>query len=208
MLKKLLPKQNNFFQLFQKAADHLVGAAEQFLLLIKHLDASEQYAKLISDHEIAADNCAKQTFDLLHQTFITPFDRHDIDQLTRKLDDILDMINRTTQRITLYKIKALPENIERIAILGLEASRSIRTAIKELANLKNANDIVKICRAINNASSEAEAIMLQGLGHLFAETDDVKHLLKIKEIYEYSTYIVRECHGIADIIKGIVLEYS
>ncbi len=208
MLKKLLPKQNNFFQLFQKTSDHLVGAAEQFLLLIKHLDGAEQYAKVIADHEISADNCAKATFDLLHKTFITPFDRHDIHQLTRKLDDILDMINRTTQRIALYQIRTLPEDIQRIAVLALEATRAIRTAIKELENLKNATDIVKICRAINDASGEAEEIMLHGLGHLFNETEDFKYLLKTKEIYEYSTYIVRECHGIADIIKGIVLEYS
>ncbi len=208
MLKKILPKQDSFFGLFQEAAQHLVSAAEQFLQLMQNLKEAERFATLISEHEVIADNCARATFDLLHKTFITPFDRYDILQLTRKLDDILDVINRTARRIALYQIESLPADTQGIAQLALHAAMAIRTALKELESLKNAPDIIDLCRSISEANNRAEQIMLEGLGKLFAQAIDYKELLKTKEIYEYSTQIVHECHDLADIIKGIVLEYS
>jgi uncharacterized protein len=50
--------------------------------------------------------------------------------------------------------------------------------------------------------------MLQGVDQLFTHEQDIKYLLKAKEIFDYSTAILQECHDVADIIKGIVLEYS
>lgn len=208
VLKKLLPKQENFFALFQQAAHQLVGAAEQFVHLVTDLAHADNYAQAIAEHESTADNWALASFDLLHKTFITPFDRHDIHQLTRKLDDTLDVINRTAQRITLYQIQVLPTQFAEIAQLVLSSSIAVRSALKQLEHLKNATTIINLCRSIGEHDSKAEHIMLQGVGKLFAEESDFKRLLILKEIYEYSTQIISECHDVADIIKGIVLEYS
>lgn len=208
MLKKLLPKQDNFFELFEQAAYQLESAAEHFLHLVQDLSHANDYAKLIAEHEAIADNYARATFDLLHKAFITPFDRHDIHRLTRKLDDILDRINRTTQRIVLYQFKTLPMEVIHIADQVVYAVRELKTALSQLKNLKNAASIINLCNAVSEADGRAEQTMLRGVDKLFAEEQDFKYLLKAKEIFEYSNGIVHECHALADIIKGIVLEYS
>lgn len=208
MLKKLLPKQENFFVLFQEAARELVGAAEQFVNLIGDLSQADHYAEIISKHETVADNWAMASFDLLHKTFITPFDRHDIHQLTRKLDDILDLMNRTAQRIRLFQVKVLPRQFAQIAQLVLNSSIAIRSALKQIEHLKNAETIIQLCRSISENDSKSEQIMLDGVSELFLEEQDFKRLLITKELYEYSTQIISECHDLADIVKGIVLEYS
>lgn len=208
MLRKIIPRQENFFGLFQQAADELVGAAKEFNRMLKDLPHASQYAKIISDHEETGDSVARSTFDLLHKTFITPFDRNDIHQLTGKLDDILDVFNRTAQRICLYQLEKLPEGIQKIACLSLDAAQLIKDAFKQLDNLKHAASIIQYCRQINEMDSRAETIMLEGVGNLFANENDFKYLLKVKEVFEYSKLIISECHGLADIIKGIVLEYS
>lgn len=208
MLKKLLPKQDNFFELFEQAANQLQSAAEHFQELVLDLPHAADYAKLIAEHEATADNYAKATFDLLHKAFITPFDRHDIHRLTRKLDDILDIINRTTQRIVLYQFKVLPTGILQINELVLRAVRAVNQALSLLKNLKHAPIIIKLCHEISETDSRAEQIMLEGVDKLFTDEQDFKYLLKAKEIFDYSTTIVHECHDLADIIKDIVLEYS
>lgn len=208
MLSKLLPKQENFFILFQKVVNEVAAAAELFLQLVKNLEQAEEYAKIIAKHETEGDSITLATFDLLHKTFITPFDRNDIHQLTRKLDDILDTTNRTAQRIALYKIQKLPERVRKLADLGLGASASIKVIVKKLENLKYTPEIIEHCNAISEADSEAEHIMLAGVGELFADENDFKYLLKTKEIYEYSKAMISEYRDVADIIKGIVLEYS
>lgn len=208
MLNKLVPKQENFFILFQKAAEEVGAAAKQFSRLIRELDRAPDFAKIIAEHENEGDKITLSTFDLLHKTFITPFDRNDIHQVTRKLDDILDTTNRTAQRIALYRLQNLPEGITKIADLGLEASHSMGVIIKKLENLKNTPEIIHHCRLISEADHQAEFIMLEGVGKLFDEENDFKYLLKTKEVYEYSKSMIGEYRDLADTIKGIVLEYS
>lgn len=208
MLKRLLPRQDNFFELFQQAAHLLVCGAGQFVELTRDIQHADAHAKRIKEFESAADDCTLATFDLLHKTFITPFDRQDLHQLTRRLDDILDMINRNAQRIVIYQLKSLPDEILQIADLTLNAANAIKVAMKHLENLKNAPAIIQRCHAISEIDHQAEQTMLKGLGRLFAEEEDVKHLLKLKEVYEHSTAVAQQCHDLADLIKDIVLEYS
>ncbi|MBS0352188.1 MAG: DUF47 family protein [Proteobacteria bacterium] len=207
-MKRLLPKQDNFFELFEQAAYQLESATEHFVQLVRDLPKANEYAKLIAEHEATADNYARATFDLLHKAFITPFDRHDIHRLTRKLDDILDIINRTTRRIVLYHFKLLPSGIIEIADLAYQAVHAVKKALSQIKNLKNAPSIIQLCNQISEYDGRAEQIMLQGVDKLFSDEQDIKYLLKAKEIFDYSTAILQECHDVADIIKGIVLEYS
>lgn len=176
--------------------------------MVDDLPHANEYAKLIAEHEAIADNYARATFDLLHKAFITPFDRHDIHRLTRKLDDILDIINRTTRRIVLYQFKILPVGITREAALCFKAVCAVKKALVKLRNLKNAPEIVQLCNEIGELDSNAEQIMLEGVDKLFTDEQDFKYLLKAKEVFDYSTDIIHHCHDLADIIKGIVLEYS
>jgi uncharacterized protein len=208
VLKKLLPKQDNFFELFEQAAAQLESAALHFMQMVKDLPRAKEHAKLIAEHEAIADNYARDTFDLLNKAFITPFDRHDIHRLTRKLDDIIDIINRTTKRIVLYQFKVLPVDVVQIVELILPAVRAIKNALSLIKNLKNAAAIIKLCNEISEYDSRAEQIMLEGVDKLFTNEQDFKYLLKAKEIFDYATNVVHECHDVADIIKGIVLEYS
>ena len=102
----------------------------------------------------------------------------------------------------------MPDEILQIAELTLSASNAIKIAIKHLENLKNASAIIQRCHAISEIDHQSEQIMLRGIGRLFLEEQDFKHLLKIKEVYEHSTEVVQQCHDLADLIKDIVLEYS
>ena len=113
-----------------------------FFSLVQNLEHAVEYSKHIAEHEATADNYARATFDLLHKAFITPFDRHDIHRLTRKLDDILDLVNRTTRRIVIYQFTKLPDGIEKIAEFVLYAVRCLKTTLKQLKNLKHASDII------------------------------------------------------------------
>jgi hypothetical protein len=208
VLKRFLPQQSNFFELFQQAAHHMVAGAEQFAALTKDLAHAKNYADKIQEQETSGDDCALATFELLRKAFVTPFDRYDLHQLTRRLDDILDLINRNAQRIVLYKFTTVPEELQRIADLTLTATKALKAAISQLENMKNASAIIQRCYAITEIDHQAEKTMLQGVGKLFEEETDFKPLLKLKEVYQYSMEVVQQCHDLADVIKEIVLEYS
>src|SRR5580698_9222664 len=130
MLKRLfLPRQDHFFKLFQRAADKLALASVEFTLLLQNLDNQQHYVDSIAQHEEEADQIAYTNFELLHKTFITPFDRNDIHELTSKLDDIIDLINRIAQRFPFYQLQSVPPEIIKLSQLSAEATSYLKASI-------------------------------------------------------------------------------
>lgn len=208
MLKRLLPRQDSFFQLFQQAADKLQLASTEFSNMLQNLDNQQHYVNEIARHEEEADQIAHTNFELLHKSFITPFDRHDIHQLTSTLDDIIDLINRIAQRFPFYQLKFVPEEAIKLAQLSSEATSHLKQAIYHLPSLKNSAVIFNQCDEINLVESKAHQVVLAGEKKLFMEEQDFKQFFKLKEIYGHTKMVINRCQDVANILKGIVLEYS
>jgi predicted phosphate transport protein (TIGR00153 family) len=208
MLKRLLPKQDKFFLLFQQSADKLELASSEFSNMLQHLDNQQYYVDEIAKHEEEADEIAHTNFALLHKTFITPFDRYDIHQLTSSLDDIIDLINRIAQRFPFYQLKQVPDECVQLSRLSLEATTHIKAAIYSLHSLKNSDIIFNHCRDIDRVESKAHQVVLAGEKKLFMDEDNFKEFFKLKEIYSHTKSVINRCQDVANILKGIVLEYS
>ncbi len=208
MLKRLLPRQDSFFQLFQQAADKLLLASTEFSNMLEHLDNQQHFVDEIAKHEEEADQIAHTNFELLHKTFITPFDRHDIHELTSTLDDIIDLINRIAQRFPFYQLKVVPEETIQLSKLSVEAVNNLRQVIYCLPSLKNSSRIFEYCNAIDTTESKAHKVVLAGEKKLFLDEQDFKQFFKIKEIYAHTKLVINRCQDVANIVKGIVLEYS
>ena len=208
MLRFLLPKQEKFFLQFQEIANKLVTAAKEFNSLVNNLNHAEHHIHLIAEYEREADKIVQETFSQLHQTFITPFDRHDIHQLTSGLDDIIDLFNRTARRFSLYKITQSSPEICFLATKCITASELLAQSVNYLSSLKNADKILAACDNIRDIRSSAEQLLLKGSARLFDTETNLKKLMEIKEIHESLEEIFQSFQSTASIIKGIVLEYS
>lgn len=208
MLKRLLPRQDSFFELFQRAADKLQLASTEFSNLLQDLNNQQHYVDLIAKHEEEADEIAHTNFELLHKTFITPFDRHDIHQLTSSLDDIIDLINRIAQRFPFYQLKIVPEETIKLSQLSAEATSHLKQAIYSLPSMKNSAIIFQHCNEIDRVESRAHQVVLAGEKKLFMDENDFKQFFKLKEIYGHTKLVINRCQDVSNIIKGIILEYS
>jgi len=208
MLYKFLPQQKNFFVFFRQAAEQLLNAAKEFHRLVLDLPNVHDYAKAINQFEHEGDEIAFLSYHLLHRTFITPFDRLDIHALTTQLDDILDRINRLAQRIQIYHLQHVPAEIIQLAELIVQVIEAVAQVVAKLEFLKNQDVIVKICLHIDQLENKAEEILLQGLDQLFARENDIKQLLKVKEVFEQMKLIINACQDVANLAKSIILEYA
>jgi len=208
MLKRFLPQQGEFFHLFQKTADILVDSTTQFHTLLHNLDHQQEYVDKIAKNEEEGDTLTHTSFKLLHKTFITPFDRHDIHNLTSHLDDILDLVNRCAQRFPYYELKSVPDDMIELAEISMQATTLLRQAIYRLHSLKKADDIFAYCEQIDHMESKAHKTVLAGERVLFKEEKDFKHFFKLKEIYAQTKMVINRCQDVGNIIKGIILEYS
>ena len=209
MLKLLLPRDGGFFNLFRDISDLLVAAANEFSALLKADGAArELHTQRIKDLEHKADSITHKTMTELHRTFITPIDREDIHVLIKRLDDILDFMDAAAQRVSLYDIGKAPADLVKMAEINILSCEHVKTAVGALNNLKNTDVINKACVEINRLENEADTTLRSAVAKLFREEQDIRQLIKLKEIYELLETVSDRCEDVANVVESIVIEYS
>jgi len=206
--KILLPKEEKFYPLFERMADLISEAAQTLVKIVENTVPGKQqdYFREIKELENQGDDIAHAVFDALDSTFITPFDREDIHQFVSKMDDVLDYINATSRQIKLYKPqKTFPQVIEMVSVIS-RGCEQIKTATRELRNLKKPGKISDACVKINELENVADDIYHQLLSDLFANEPNAIELIKHKEILESLEMASDSIEDVSDILKTIIIK--
>ena len=209
MFGRLLPKEGRFFDLFNAHAVQIVRAAHALKALMENYADREQYARLVDDAEHAADRITAETIRLLHKTFITPIDREQIHQLVNAMDDICDLMQDTTETLTLYDIRAITPETQRLADIGVKCCERVKDVVELLGKREGDFEaILKTCEEIDRLESDADRVMRSAVSRLFREEQDVRELIKMKAIYELREAVTDRCLDVANLADGISLENS
>jgi len=164
--------------------------------------------KQIKDIEHDGDKITHQTMDRLNRTFVTPLDREDIHALISKLDDILDFVDAAANRMILYRIKEPKPEALRLADILFKSVEELKRAISLLRNLKQPQEILKLCIEINSLENEGDSVLRGGVAKLFDEAQDPLLIIKWREIFENLETAIDRCEDVANILEGIVIKYS
>ena len=208
MLTKFLPRQEAFFELFEKIASSLTASAHAFYQEVQHLSSPNAYAEQVLHHKKMAGAHAQRLFTLMHKTFITPFDRYDIHRLNDKLYAIVNMINLTAQRFPRYEIKSIPVMMITLAEVCYKSAQLVEEVVSQLHDLRNNSHISKACDQIKALESQADHLLIEGVASLLRDELDIKNIIKLKEVYDLMESITDRCQEVAFIVEGIVLEYA
>lgn len=206
--QKLLPKDKKFFPMFEDHAALTVKAAITLSNLIEETDQEKisDMSREIKKFETEGDEIAHGVFDELDQTFITPFDREDIHKLISTLDDVLDIINGTSQRINLYRPKTLPPQFREFSLLIIRGSEEILKALGELKNLKKPDQITQSCIRINEIENMADDFYHAIISDLFKYETNAIELIKEKEILQNLERTCDRIEDVADVLKTIIIK--
>ena len=143
LFKKLLPREGNFFALFDQHADRIVEAARAFSKLVANYDDAtlrEQYNREVDHAERAADKVTQEVNRLIHQTFITPIDREQIHGLINAMDDVLDLLQDSTETMSLYDVREVtPEQWEDLKRRLYESHDRVMATINSFENVSSSN---------------------------------------------------------------------
>lgn len=201
------PKEERFFELFNDAAKNVVKGADLLVRLVKEHDRAAEIAKEIEQTEHEGDITTHEIADRLNRTFITPFDHEDIHDLAGRLDDILDDIEATADRMYLYDAgEPGPEMVELAEVLA-KAAKEVERAIGGLRDLKNARRILDHCIEIHRLENIGDEQSRIALAKLF-KGHDALHALKWKEIYDHVEDAVDKCEDVASIVESIVVKHT
>ena len=211
---KLLPREGNFFEMFNQHADRIVEAARAFSQLVAHYgDANlrDRHTQEVDNAERAADRVTHEVNQTLHKTFITPIDREQIHLLINTMDDVADLIQDSAETMALYDLQHLTEEVSLLTDLSLECCERVRDAVQLLARIADpavAERALKICEEVDRLEGDADRVLRNAVGKLFREKVDVLELIKLKAIYELLESVTDRCEDVANHIEGVILENS
>ena len=211
---KLLPREGNFFEMFDQHAERIVEAARAFAKLVANYDdphLRQQYNRDVDNAERAADRVTHDVNRLIHSTFITPIDRDQIHTLINTMDDVCDLIQDSAETMALYDVRQVNDEITRLTDLSVKCCERVKDAVAMISKLADpavAEAALKTCEEIDRLESDADRVMRAAMSKLFREEPDVREVIKMKAIYELLETITDKCEDVANVIEGIVLENS
>lgn len=208
MFGRFLPKEKSFFDFFEQHARLTVQGTSELIALVADGKNVEAKARRIADIEHETDVITHRCVEALHKTFITPIDRDSIHRLITRMDDIMDYVEAAAERIALYELTTMTQDVRDLADVLHRAAVEVEQACKHLRDLKNPTKILQLSIDINRLENEGDAILRRAVARLFREEKDPILVIKWKEIYENLEMATDRCEDVANIIEGVVLEHS
>ena len=204
----LKKKEDVFYTLFIEYARKIEIVGEKFLDLIEQYENVEEKVEKIKVLETECDMHAHDILNKLNVAFITPFDREDIYNVTKQMDDIVDCIEEASNRFVVFDVKEIRKESMLMANLILQSTRELVVLFENLPDLKK-NDLVKTqIIEVNRLENEGDVIYREALMKLFREDINPIELIKWKHIFEQIENSLDSCENVANIIEGVAMKYA
>ncbi|MCU1537074.1 MAG: Phosphate transport regulator [Humibacillus sp.] len=203
---RLTPQDTSFFTLFTAQAQLLVDATRELTRFLE-VDQSQRQAVAdrLKDLEHAADEATHELINKVNSSFITPFDREDIHNLTAALDDVMDLIEETGDLIVLYRVGEIPDGLsEQFEIL----SRMAEVTAEAMPRLRSLKDLKSYWIEINRLENQADSLHRKQVAALFNNSPDPVNLIRVKAIVDGFEDAADAFEKVAHLVEGIAVKES
>ena len=158
--------------------------------------------------EHVGDEITHQIFQEISITFITPFDREDIQRLASVLDDVIDYIHGSAKRIELYKLDPIHPSMIKLSELIQQCAIELHSAISSLRGMKNMNKLRESLVKVNSIENHADDIFDNAVARLFEEEKDAIQIIKVKEILSALETATDKCEDVANVLESVIIKLS
>ena len=203
MRLSLVPRTSEFYDLFTAAGENALEAARLVDARFRAFPEREVRQAQIKELENKGDDLTREIIELLNTQYITPFDREDIYELAKAIDDVVDFIENASEMLTLYKVeRPMEQSLEQCRLL-VEATEHLSRALGELRGLRNAERHLVKVKALED---EADSLLREAIAGLFENHVDPVEVIRWKDIFEALEDAIDACETAADVVGNIVVK--
>ena len=205
----LLPREQGFFDQFEAHARLLVKGAEALRDLLNGGAGVPAACAAIVAHEEAADEVTRAVFLAIRRTFITPFDRSDIRDLTTALDDAIDQMQKTAKSITLFEVTEFGPQMRELGDLAIQAAYLTLEATELLRDMRrNAARLNAIAEAVTRIENRSDEVYDDGMKALFKQSQATPMAFIVgADILDHLERVLDRIEDVSNSISGILLEH-
>lgn len=203
-----VPKTEIFFDLLDKLSESVAHGAALLLEAVDDSTDLNELQKRIKIVEHEGDQITHETFQQMNRSFVTPLDREDMYELACRLDDVLDLIDTASARISLYRVTTLTTDAKAMIRILAKATRIVAEAVRKLRRPSERKDILTCVIEIHTCENEGDRLEQHALAALFDGALDARDIIKWKDIYDDLEGAIDKCEDVCNVLENIVLKTS
>jgi predicted phosphate transport protein (TIGR00153 family) len=207
----LMPREGRFFDLFARHAETLSAGAEALRGVLQGGESISRYCQIISEREHEADEITREVMEAVRRTFITPFDRSDIQGLISSMDDAIDQMHKTAKTITLFELHSFEPPMREMGDIIVESAKLVGEAMPLLSAVgKHATRLIGIAEMVVRIEDKADHIHERGRKELFLAHrggGDALAYMVGNEVYDHLEKVMDRLEDVANKISAIVIEH-
>ena len=198
----LVPRTTEFYDLFTRAGQNLLETARLAQRRFAEFPQGGSHDE-VKALENQGDDLTREIIELLNTQYVTPFDREDIYELAKAIDDVVDYIDNASDLLGLYKVgSSMAPAVEQCRVL-VSAAEHLANALSELRRLRRAEQhLVRV----KELEDEGDSIVRKAIAALFDEGADPLTIIRWKDIFEALEDAIDACETAADLVGNIVVK--
>ena len=203
MLGRLIPRDQEFFSLFDELAGHLSSAARLLHELFEQPKLLQEKVRAIKEVEHKADQLTHEINKRIDRSFITPIDREDIHEMSTRLDDVIDLMDGTARRVEIFRIGEVRDPARKLSALLVQAAEHLQRGV---TGIRKPKDVQACAVEVKRIEEEADAMYHDAVGSLFVGNPDPLDVIKWKEIYDRLESGVDSCMAVVNTLQSISIK--
>ena len=210
-LQLFVVKEKKFYPLYIEQAVNIEAAAKLLVELLQERKPENQKTlyKKVKDYEHSGDQITARLYEELNKTFVTPFDREDINRLGSSMDTLLDFIHDAAKRVLMYRPNNVNQLMVAMAQCIVEDARILGQIMDELDQLqKRPQEINEKCVRIKQIEHDVDNLYEEFMSDVFANEKDAIELVKLKNIGQVLEDATDRAKDVSDIVRGIIIKFA
>ncbi len=203
-MSRISRREDVFYTMLKDLSTRITLATEDYSKLITTWPDSKDTVEVMRAHEEASDVLVGEILTELETSFITPFDRQDIEFLARALDSIVDEMEGISARLVLFDVHDMLPAAKRMCELTCQATADLNESVQRLPNFKKDPEVKRHARNVGALEDEGDIVYRNALGDLFHDFEHTIHVVKWTRLLDSMENCLDNCQTSANIISGIL----
>ncbi len=207
--RKLLPREERFFDLFARHSQAVVQGAEALEGMMRGGEETPVYCQRVNQFENDADLITREVLTAVRRTFITPFDRGDIKNLITSMDDAIDQMQQTAKAVMLFEVRVFEPPMREIGAILVQCANLVGRAVPLMQAMgDNVTTLTALTEEITRLEGRVDDLNDIGLKELFLKHRDGSAMDFVvgAEIYKHLEKVADRFDDVANEINSIVIE--
>ena len=207
--RALMPRDERFFELFARHSHTVVAGAEALRQMLEGGEGVPQQYRVIMEREQEADFITRDVLIAVRRTFITPFDRGDIQDLMTSMDNTIDQMQKTAKAVMLFNIRSFTPQMKEMGDAIVKCAVLVEEAVPLLRAIStHATRISSLTEQITQIEGRADDLHDLGLKELFETQGSTNPMAFItgNEVYDHLEKVVDRFDDVANELQSVVID--